>query len=140
MLRVAPALTVALFVGPIAAGLLATALPAFGWLPALGGTALSLDPWRALLDAPGLPRAVGLTLLTGFGATILSLAVVVLFLIAAQDARWFRRVQAALSPFWRRRTRRWPSASPSSSRRRGCSCGWSRPGRRDGRGRPTSRR
>jgi putative thiamine transport system permease protein len=98
VLRLAPILTVALFLGPIAAGLLGTLLPAFGWLPALGGTAFSLDPWRTLLAAPGLPRAVLLTLVTGLCATLLSVAIVIAFCAAAQGTRAFRRVQALLAP------------------------------------------
>lgn len=98
MLRAAPWLTAALVLGPIAAGLAGTLLPAFGWLPALGGTAVSLDPWRALFAAPGLPRAVLLTLLTGFAATILSFALVVAFCAATQGSALARRAQAALAP------------------------------------------
>jgi putative thiamine transport system permease protein len=98
VLRLAPALTVALFLGPVAAGLFGTLLPAFGWLPALGGTRVSLDPWRALLDAPGLPRAVLLTLGTGFAATLFSFALVVAFCAAAQGTRAFRLAQGALAP------------------------------------------
>lgn len=98
MLRLAPALTAALFLGPIAAGLLGTALPAFGWLPALGGTRVSLAPWQALFDAPGLKRAVVLTLTTGLAATALSFALVIGFCAAAHGTMLFRRMQAALSP------------------------------------------
>ncbi|MEY2689448.1 MAG: hypothetical protein RL375_3647, partial [Pseudomonadota bacterium] len=62
----APALTVLVFTLPILAGLLGTLLPAFGYLPALGGSSFSLDPWRALLQAPGFATALQLTLLTGW--------------------------------------------------------------------------
>ena len=48
VLRLAPALTLAAFLAPIGAGILRTLLPAFGVLPALGRTVLSLEPWRAL--------------------------------------------------------------------------------------------
>ena len=46
---------------PVAAGLLGTALPAFGWLPAVGATRLGLEPWQRLLQAPELPSALRLT-------------------------------------------------------------------------------
>jgi putative thiamine transport system permease protein len=98
MLRAAPWLTAALFLGPIGAGLLGTLLPAFGWLPALGGGAFSLDPWRALLAAPGLPRALLLTIVTGFGATLLSCLIVIGFCAATQGSPLARRAQAALAP------------------------------------------
>ena len=54
LLRFVPALTVAAFLLPIAAGLVGTLLPAFGYLPAIGGDAFSLDPWRRLFAYPGL--------------------------------------------------------------------------------------
>ncbi len=98
MLRAAPFLTALLFLGPIAAGLAGTLMPAFGWLPALGGVALSLDPWRALLEAPGLGRAVLLTLGTGFAATLLSFLLVIGFCAATQGSRLARGAQTALAP------------------------------------------
>ena len=36
-IRCAPPLTLLIFLGPVAAGLIGTLLPAFGYLPALGG-------------------------------------------------------------------------------------------------------
>ena len=47
----APVLTSGAFLLPVGAGLAGTLLPAFGYLPALGGTGLSLDPWRTLFGA-----------------------------------------------------------------------------------------
>src|SRR4051794_41879590 len=60
-LGLVPPLTLALFLGPITGGLIGTWAPAFGILPALGRTALSLDPWRALVSAPGLGGSVSLS-------------------------------------------------------------------------------
>lgn len=60
-------------VGPIAAGVFETFRAAFGSLPALGLDQPWRDPWRMLLDMPGVPRAVGLSLWTGGAATVLSL-------------------------------------------------------------------
>ena len=74
LLRAAPALTLAAFLLPIAAGLVGTLLPAFGWLPALGSERLSLQAWQALWATPGLDTALWLTLGTGWAATVLSLA------------------------------------------------------------------
>ena len=73
LLRHVPALTLALFLAPIGAGLVGTWLPAFGYLPALGGEALSLEPWRALFAYPGLPgdpyhERAGKYLAGGFGS------------------------------------------------------------------------
>jgi putative thiamine transport system permease protein len=98
VLRAVPALTVTVFLGPIAAGLAGTLAPAFGWLPAIGGEAVSLGPWRALLDAPGFAASLRVTLTTGFAATALSLGLVVLFCAACHDTRLFRRAQGVLAP------------------------------------------
>jgi putative thiamine transport system permease protein len=68
----APVLTAGAFLLPIGAGLVGTVLPAFGYLPALGGTGLSLEPWRALVAQPGVATSIALTLGTGFSATGLS--------------------------------------------------------------------
>jgi len=75
-LRYAPLVTVALFLVPIAAGLLGTALPAFGWLPAIGGRTLTLAPWIRLFSAPGIGTAIALTVGTGLLATVLSVLLV----------------------------------------------------------------
>jgi putative thiamine transport system permease protein len=56
MLRYAPAFTLAVFLGPVIAGLLGTALPAFGYLPALGGYALSFEPFAGCSRNPGSAR------------------------------------------------------------------------------------
>ncbi len=75
MLRHFPALTLLLFLGPVIAGLLGTLAPAFGYLPALGGTAPSLEPWRQLMAAPGLASALEVTLVSGLLSTALALGI-----------------------------------------------------------------
>lgn len=69
-----------------------TLLPAFGWLPALGAATVPLDPWRRLAAMPGLGTAVGLTLVTGVGGTVLALVGAALAVAAGQG----RRAQARL--------------------------------------------
>ncbi len=81
-LRCAPLITVALFLAPIVAGLLGTLLPAFGWLPAIGGREFTLGPWARLFSAPGIGAAIALTVGTGLVATVLS--VVLVFGLCAQ--------------------------------------------------------
>jgi putative thiamine transport system permease protein len=98
MLRYAPGLTTGLFLLPILAGVAGTALPAFGWLPAIGGNALTLEPWRQLVAAPGFASALRLTLTSGLLATVLAFAIVCLFCAATYGRRAFRRAQAALAP------------------------------------------
>ena len=98
MIRIAPRLVVALMALPVAAGLAGAMLPAFGYFPALGGMAFSLDPWRDLLAWPGLAKAVRLSLVTGLGATLLSLAITLLIVAAWQGTRSFRVVTSLLAP------------------------------------------
>ena len=98
LLRAAPALAILLLAGPVVFGLAGTALPAFGYLPALGGARFSLDPWRELLATPGLWRSAALSLWTGLASTALALGIVVLITAAFQGGRFFRLVQRLLSP------------------------------------------
>ncbi|MCW3473090.1 ABC transporter permease [Limobrevibacterium gyesilva] len=98
MLRLAPAALLSVLLLPVGAGMVATLLPAFGYLPALGGSALSLQPWRELLAWPGLPTSLVLTIGTGLAATVLSLASALALAIAARRARVLRPVQAAIAP------------------------------------------
>ncbi|MBK5934421.1 putative thiamine transport system permease protein [Rhodovulum imhoffii] len=99
LLRAAPALTLLILLGPVAAGLMGTLAPAFGVLPALGGTTPGLAPLRTLLAWPGLTEAVGLSISTGIAATILSLGVVTLFTAGwygTRPMRWLTRLLAPL--------------------------------------------
>lgn len=98
MLRVAPALTLALFLLPIGAGLLGTLLPALGYFPTIGGTALSLTPWRELLAVPGIGTAVTLSVASGLGATVLSLGLAVGFWSLAYQRPGLRRFDRLLGP------------------------------------------
>jgi putative thiamine transport system permease protein len=97
-LRAAPALTLALMLGPVAAGLIGTLGPAAGVFPALGGTGLSRAPAAALAQWPGLPRAVALSVSTGLAATLLSLAIVTLFTAGWQGTRAMAALERVLSP------------------------------------------
>lgn len=83
---------------PITFGLLGTLLPAFGYLPALGGNVLSLDPFRDLLATPGLPIASLLSLATGLMATAISLAIVLIFVASYAGTPTMSRLQHLLSP------------------------------------------
>jgi len=98
LLKTVPALTLAVFLAPVAAGLLGTLLPAFGFLPALGGVEFGLEPWRRLLSAPELPAALRLTLTSGLLASIASVAIVMAFCAAAHGTRLFRALERLLAP------------------------------------------
>ena len=98
MLRFAPYLTIALLIGPVAAGLVGIVLPAFGYLPTLGGTGFTLHHFRALFDVPGLGTSVLLSLASGLVTTFLSLAVVTLFVAGWSGTRLFRVLRGLVSP------------------------------------------
>jgi putative thiamine transport system permease protein len=98
LLRFVPALTLAVFLAPIAAGLIGTWLPAFGYLPALGGEGFGLAPWRDLLASPGLGTSLRLTLTSGFLATAVSLALVIGFVAGCHGTRLFARLRRGLAP------------------------------------------
>lgn len=93
-LLAAPALLLVL--GPTAAGLAGTLLPAFGWLPALGRETFSLEPWRELAATPGLPRALLLALVSGVGSTLLALALAVAIAAALHGRPGERRLRLLL--------------------------------------------
>lgn len=78
--------------------MLGTALPAFGWLPALGGVEPGLAPWRRLLADPALGAALRTTIVSGLLATIVSLLLAILFVAGASRHRWFLRALATLAP------------------------------------------
>lgn len=96
--RSAVVLTLGLLLLPVAFGLLGTLLPAFGYLPALGGEELSLEPFRALLAAPGLGSAALLSLATGLVATGLSLGMTMVFIAAFAGTPVLSRLQHLISP------------------------------------------
>ena len=71
--RLGPPLAIFLLAGPIVAGLVGTLLPAFGYLPALGGSGLTLAPLASLLGTPGIWMSVMLSLGVGLATTAVSL-------------------------------------------------------------------
>ena len=96
--RLGPPLTVLLLAGPIVAGLLGTILPAFGYLPALGGVNFSFDPFRQLFGQPGIWMSVLLSIATGLATTAASLTIVLVFVAGFAGTRLFGRIQHLISP------------------------------------------
>lgn len=94
-----PTVLVALLLaGPVLAGLAGTVLPAFGYLPALGHDRISLEPFRMLFAAPGLAVSVLLSFATGLAASLMSLAIVLVFAAGWSGTATFRRLTRFLSP------------------------------------------
>ena len=98
MLRLAPSLALFILLGPILCGLASTLLPAFGYLPVLGGETVTLDHFRSVLERPGIAKSVLLSLWTGLGTTMIALAIVALFVAGWSGTRRFRTVQHMISP------------------------------------------
>lgn len=96
--RAAPAITLAVLVGPLVFGLAGTLLPAFGYLPALGGHRLTLAHFAAVLSAPGIGTSILLSLWSGLATTAISLAIVLAFVAGWGETRAFARLQHAISP------------------------------------------
>lgn len=98
LLRFVPALTLALFLAPVAAGLVGTWLPAFGYLPVLGGERFNLMPWTRLFDQPGLVESLRLTVISGFLSTLAAFTLTVLLLAACQGSRLLAVLRAVMAP------------------------------------------
>lgn len=96
-LRAAPGLTLALFLGPILAGLVGTLAPASGLGPT-GEGRLSPSAIETLLAQPGLAGSLRLTLTTGFSATAIALLFACGFVAAASARPGFARLERALAP------------------------------------------
>ena len=96
--RYAPALTLAVFLLPIAAGLVGTLLPAFGYLPAIGGHDLNFESWRRLFAYPGFATSLLVTLTTGILTSILAVLLALGFCAFAHGFGWMRRIGEWLAP------------------------------------------
>ncbi|MCV0395181.1 MAG: ABC transporter permease [Rhizobiaceae bacterium] len=96
--RLGPPLAVLLLAGPILAGFAGTLLPAFGYLPALGGDTFTLDPFRALFAVPGIGRSALASFWTGLASAAISLALVLVFVAAWAGTPAFSRIQHLVSP------------------------------------------
>ncbi|TPW28396.1 ABC transporter permease [Pararhizobium mangrovi] len=96
--RLAPGLTLAVLVAPLAFGLAFTALPAFGYLPALGGHVVSLRYFAAFFTMPGIVRSIALALGIGLATGGISFLLVVLFVAGWAGTPAFARLQRGLSP------------------------------------------
>ena len=97
-LKAIPAITVGVLLLPIGAGVFGTLLPAFGYLPAIGGNALDLAPWRTLVAYPGFLTSVATTLFTGILTALLALVLAIGFCAFAHGRPWTRRIGSWLAP------------------------------------------
>lgn len=98
MLRFFPAFALFILVVPVFFGLVGTLLPAFGYLPALGGHNLSLTAFGALWAEPGIWHSARQALFIGLASTAISVCLVAGFVAAWYGTRSFRATQHLVSP------------------------------------------
>ena len=96
--RLAPPLTLLILLGPLAFGLAGTALPAFGYLPDLGGTHLTTAHFAELAAVPGIWRSALLSVLVGLVTTLVSLGAVAGFVASDLGSTGFARIRRMISP------------------------------------------
>jgi putative thiamine transport system permease protein len=96
--RLAPYVVILLLTGPVLAGLAGTILPAFSYLPALGGDALSLQAFRAVFAEPNIARSMLLSLWTGFASTLVSVFIAAGVLASGYGTVGWARLARLLSP------------------------------------------
>ncbi|MCH8552157.1 MAG: hypothetical protein LAT62_09485 [Natronospirillum sp.] len=99
ILRGFPPVTAAVFILPVVVGLVGTWLPAFGYLPVLGQTSLTLAHWQFLFEHPSVPTATRHTLVSAWGSTLLSLLLALTILALtwrSRTLRWLRRSLSGL--------------------------------------------
>jgi putative thiamine transport system permease protein len=96
--RLAPPLTLAILLGPLAFGLAGTALPALGYLPELGGERFTTAHFSALGEVPGIMRSAALSILIGLVTTLMSLGAVAAFVASDLGTPGFARMRRMISP------------------------------------------
>ena len=97
-LSTSPWLTSAIFLLPVAVGLLGTWLPAFGWLPAIDARVFSIQAWPLMTDYPGFWTALKTTLTTGLVASFLAILITLLLLIGLYPSKLFKSIERNLAP------------------------------------------
>ena len=98
MLKYAPALAITLLVGPIIFGLAATLLPAFGYLPPLGGHEFSLEAFSELFARPALAKSMLISLICGLFSSAIALLSVAIYVAGWSRTVTFQKMQHFVSP------------------------------------------
>lgn len=97
-LQIFPIISLAVFVLPVAVGLLGTWLPACGYLPAIGTSQFSLAAFTNFFSHPSVAGAFRTTFISGFGAPLLALLITLWMVINLYDSRLWQWMQKLLSP------------------------------------------
>lgn len=83
---------------PVLAGVAGTLLPAFGYLPALGGFRFTLDHFAELAGLPHILRSTLTGLAAGLVTTSIAVTIVGIFMAGFAGSPIFSRVQHMVSP------------------------------------------
>lgn len=97
-LRIFPFLALMAFLLPIIVGLFGTWLPAFGYLPAIGATSFSIEPFQEFFYHPSTPKAITSTLISGVGAPIIALAITLWITITVYGTSLWQFLTRMLAP------------------------------------------
>jgi len=98
LVKLSPALLLAILILPVLAGLLGVILPAFGWLPALGKNEFNLQGFWQLSQTPGLAQMIGLSFFSSFISGLLAFFITTMLLATYFDSPWLARIQRLLGP------------------------------------------
>lgn len=93
-----PAVTLLFFLVPVCLGLVCTWLPALGYLPVIGAENIGFDYFRRFWSYPGIAKSLQVTLVSGFGATLLALGVSLWFVICLHGSRLWHFLEKSLAP------------------------------------------
>jgi len=93
-----PKLVVLIFSVTIVSGLAGTWLPAFGYLPVIGKSELSIQPWIDFLNHPGLMSSVTSTLISGWGASLAALFFSIFLVSLSYGSRPWNLFEKFLAP------------------------------------------
>lgn len=96
--RLGVPLAVLVLLGPIVFGLAGTLLPAFGYMPALGGVRPTLVHFSALFARPAIVSSALMSYVAGVATAAIALTLVMLFVAGWAGTRVFSRVQHLVSP------------------------------------------
>ncbi len=93
-----PIITTGSFLSAIVIGLISTWVQAFGYLPSIGADRFSIKPWVLLFTHPGFANSLKATLVSGIGATLVSLAITFLLLSVSFQNRFWKLLHRTLAP------------------------------------------
>lgn len=97
-LRIFPILALMAFLLPVIVGLFGTWFPAFGFLPAIGATSFSTEPFQEFFSHPSTPKAITSTLISGVGAPLIAIAITLWLTITVYGTSLWRFFTRMLAP------------------------------------------